>query len=168
MSSLHPFERHVNKMIKELRWSNSWMTNPNLLFSLSAFCSHLRNMSLQYYSDLDNSEQWTNCEKLMLFNIQLFCPQMSWKKKTTYFNTCSKQIELREDRTKNSVIMQWSRLKRQRLMNEKQNVNFSVRLSESYRKSSWRIESDQACQTTWHRKTIFLCWENSTERLSMT
>ena len=91
-------------------------------------------MSLQYYSGLGNSEQWTDCEKLMLFNIQLFCPQLSWKEKTAYFNTCSRQMGLRGDRTEDSVILQWSRLKRKRLSMGEHNLDPSVRLLRSYRK----------------------------------
>ena len=75
---------------------------------------------------LSNPEQWTECEKLMLFNIQLFCPELTWDEKTNYFNGCCKQLGLSGDRTKASITLQWQELKRARLIREDQDGRHSV------------------------------------------
>ena len=95
-----------------------------LLFSKASF----RAMSFFVFI-FNNSKQWTNCEKLMFFNIQLFCFEFIWDEKTNYFNDCCKQFDLNENRTKAFIILQWQKFKRIRLIRKDQDDKHSVNFS---------------------------------------
>ena len=70
-----------------------------------------------------NPDSWLEVEKLLLFQIQLFCPTLTWDEKTEYFNSCIGQLWNRKDRSKGSICKQWSNMKRARAMGEAPSVH---------------------------------------------
>ena len=58
------------------------------------------------------TDVWIDVKKFLLFQIQLFCPQLIWEEKTKFHNHCVEQIERNSIKTNMNLVKQWSHLKR--------------------------------------------------------